>query len=74
MLRRLMMLLFVAGVSAALGVGVGFLFAPAPGTETREAAVAFLDSHEELLDELYSRATKALDYVVSTVSAASDRD
>ena len=74
MFTRLTVLLFVSGVSGALGIGVGFLFAPAPGTETRAAAAAFLDSHEEILDELYARATEAFDYVVSTVAAASDGD
>ena len=71
MFRRLMVLFFVSGVSGALGIGVGILFAPAPGAETRAAATAFLDSHEVILDELYARASEAVDYVVSTVSAAS---
>ena len=73
---RLIMLLFVAGMCGTLGVGVGVLFAPAPGAETRAAAGAFLESHEEILDELYARATDAVDYVVGAVSAdgESDRD
>ena len=43
MVRRFLFLLFVAGASGTLGVWVGFLFAPAPGAETRASLAAFFD-------------------------------
>ncbi len=69
MFRRFIVLVFVSGVSGTLGISLGFLFAPAPGPETRAAVATFVDSHEELVAELYSRSSEAFDNVVSTISA-----
>lgn len=72
MLTRFLVLVLVSGLSGAIGIGLGFLLAPAPGAETREAVTAFFDSHEDLLTELYSRGSEAFDNAVSAMST--DRD
>ena len=72
MLTRFLVLVLVSGISGAIGIGLGFLLAPAPGAEAREAVTAFFDSHEDLLTELYSRGSDAFESAVSAMSAGSD--
>ena len=72
MVRRFLFLLFVAGVSGTLGLWVGFLFAPAPGAETRASLAAFFDEHDETLADFYSRSRAALDDAVDVVSSTVD--
>ena len=73
MVRRFLFLLFVAGVSGTLGLWVGFLFAPAPGAETRASLAAFFDEHDKTLSDFYSRSRAALDEAVDVVSSDSRR-
>ena len=78
MVRRFLFLLFVAGASGTLGVWVGFLFAPAPGAETRASLAAFFDEHDETIADFYTRGLAAVgdaaDVVSSTVDAQVDDD
>ena len=76
MVRRFLFLLFVAGASGILGVWIGFLFAPAPGAETRASLATFFDEHDETLADFYTRGRgavgDAVDAVSSTLDAAAD--
>jgi hypothetical protein len=72
MVRRFLFLLVVAGTSGTLGVWVGFLFAPAPGADTRAAVAAFLDEHDESLADIYSRSREVFDDAVDVVSSTVD--
>ena len=64
MLRRLSVLAFVAAAAITLGVWIGFLFAPAPGVETREQLSEIFDEHDDTIDDLYSRGREVVDEVV----------
>ena len=78
MVRRLIVLMFVAGLSGTAGLWVGLLYAPAPGEETRQKLSAVLDEHDDTFDELFSRSRQALgdavDAVSGTLSADGERE
>jgi hypothetical protein len=68
MLRRFILLLFVAGLSGTAGLWVGLLYAPAPGEETRQKLSTFFAENEGTFDELFSRSRQALGDAVDAVS------
>ena len=72
MVRRFLFLLVVAGASGTLGMWVGFLFAPAPGAETRASLAAFFDEHDETLADFYARGRAAFGDAVDVVSSTVD--
>jgi len=65
MIRRFIVLLFVAGTA---GLCVGLLYAPGPGTETRAKLSAVLEEHEGSLGELLTRGRDAFSDVAAAVS------
>lgn len=68
MLRRFIVLLFVAGLSGTAGLWVGLLYAPAPGEDTREELSAIFTEHEDTFDDLFTRSRQALGDAVDAVS------
>lgn len=68
MLRRFIVLVFVAGLSGTAGLWVGLLYAPAPGEETRQKLAAVFDEHDETFDDLWARSRQALGDAISAVS------
>ena len=69
MLRRLWVLAFVAAVAGTVGVWVGFLFAPAPGDETRAQLADIFSEHDDTIDDLYSRGREVVDEAVESVES-----
>jgi hypothetical protein len=74
MLRRLMVLFFVAGVSGTAGVCVGFLYAPALGADTRASLGIFLDQHDVTLSDLYTRGRERFAHAVDSMSGSAGPD
>jgi len=77
MLRRFILLLFVAGLSGTAGLWVGLLYAPGPGEETRQKLSAVFDEHDGTFDDLFARSREALgdaaDAVSETLRAEGER-
>ena len=78
MLRRLILRVFVAGLSGTAGLWVGLLYAPAPGEETRQKLSAVFDEHDDAFDDLFARSRQALgdavDAVSGTLNAEGERE
>ncbi len=78
MLRRFILLVFVAGLSGTAGLWVGLLYAPAPGEDTRKKLSAIFDEHDGTFDELFARSRQALgdavDAVSGTLNAEDERE
>lgn len=68
MLRRLLLLLFVAGLSGTAGLWVGLLYAPAPGEDTRQKLSTFFAENEGIFDDLFARSRQALGDAIEAVS------
>ena len=68
MLRRFILLLFVAGLSGTAGLWVGLLYAPGPGEETRQKLSTFFAENEGTFDDLFARSRQALGDAVDAVS------
>ena len=77
MLRRFIVLIFVAGLSGTAGLWIGLLYAPAPGEEMREKLSTVFSEHEDTFDDLFARTREALGDAVDAVSGtleAEDED
>ena len=68
MLRRFIVLIFVAGLSGTAGLWIGVLYAPAPGEDMREKLSAVFSEHEDTFDDLFARTREALGDAVDAVS------
>jgi gas vesicle protein len=75
-LRRLFTLTTFACLSGLVGVGVGFLFAPAKGSDTRAWVASLVNQHSPSVQEGMRKAGEsvdtAVDYVASQVDAITD--
>ena len=78
MLRRFILLVFVAGLSGTAGLWVGLLYAPAPGEETRHKLAAVFNENDDTFDDLFARSRQALgdaiDAVSGTLKAEGERE
>lgn len=78
MLRRLILFLFVVGLSGTAGLWVGLLYAPGPGEETREKLSTFFAQNKGVFGDLFARSGQALgnavDAVGGTVKAEGERE
>ena len=68
MLKRFIFRLFLVGFCVTAGLCIGFLYAPAPGTETREKLSVALDQHKDSLETL---ATDSQEILAKVTAAAS---
>ena len=77
-LRRLFTLSAVALLAGLIGVGVGFLVAPANGSDTRAWLASLIDEHGPAVRQNMRKAgdsvSSAVDFVASKVDAATDDD
>ena len=78
MLKRFIFRLFLVSFFVTTGLCIGFLYAPAPGIETREKVAVILDQHKDRLgtlvtssQEVLARATVAAS---GTLNAAVDSE
>ena len=78
MLKRLIFRLFLVGLLVAAGLCIGFLYAPAPGTETREELSVTLGHHKDRLETVVTKSQEILARVTATASgtlnAANDNE
>ena len=68
MLRRFILLVFVAGLSGTVGLWVGLFYAPAPGEDTRQKLSTFFSENEGTFDDLFARSRQALGDAIDAVS------
>ena len=68
MLKRLIFRLFLVGLLVAAGLCIGFLYAPAPGSETREELSVTLDQHKDRLKTLVTNSQEVIARVTATAS------
>ena len=68
MLKRFIFRLFSVGFFVTAGLCIGFLYAPAPGTETREKLSVTLDQHKDRLGTLVTNSQEVLDRVTAAAS------
>jgi gas vesicle protein len=68
MLRRFILLVFVAGLSGTAGLWVGLLYAPAPGEETRQKLADVFIENDDTFDDLFARSRQALGDAIDAVS------
>ena len=75
-IRRLFTLTAFACLSGLIGLGVGFLFAPAKGSDTRAWVASLVNQHSPSVQEGMRKAGEsvdtAVDYVASQVDAITD--
>tara|TARA_Y100001001_G_C7796775_1_gene234706 strand:- start:54 stop:299 length:246 start_codon:yes stop_codon:yes gene_type:complete len=78
MLKRFIFRLFLVGFFVTAGLCIGFLYAPAPGTETREKLSVALDQHKDSLGTLVTDSQEVLARVTAaasgTLNAAGDSE
>ena len=78
MLKRLIFRLFLVGLLVAAGLCIGFLYAPAPGTETREELSVTLGHHKDRLGTVVTKSQEILARVTAaasgTLNAANDNE
>ena len=74
MVRRLVFLSFVAGLTGTAGLSVGLLYAPAPGEETRRKLSEVFEEHEGTFTELFARGKNAFSDAVDAVSGTNSSD
>jgi len=68
MLKRFIFRLFLVGFFVTAGLCIGFLYAPAPGTETREKVSVILEQHKNRLGTLVTNSQEVLARVTATAS------
>ena len=68
MLKRLIFRLFLVGLLVAAGLCIGFLYAPAPGSETREELSVTLGHHKDRLETLVTNSQEVIARVTATAS------
>ena len=69
MLKRFIFRLFLVSFFVTAGLCIGFLYAPAPGIETREELSVTLDHHKDRLETL---VTNSQQVIVRVTAAASE--
>jgi gas vesicle protein len=68
MLRRFILLVFVAGLSGTAGLWAGLLYAPTPGEDTRQKLTALFAENEGTFDDLFAHSRQALAAALDAIS------
>ena len=73
MFRRSILILIVVGFIGTVALGIGILYAPAPGHQTRERLAADFQEYQETLTDLLVLSRKAFGDAVAVVSGSNLR-
>ena len=78
MLKRFIFRLFLVSFFVTVGLCIGFLYAPAPGSETREELTVTLGHHKDRLETLVRNSQEVIARVTAaaseTLNAATDSE